>query len=37
MYAYKQIKYNYDEALIFEDDVILCDNFINIFNNYISQ
>ena len=37
MYAYKQIKDNYDEALIFEDDVILCDDFINIFNNYLTQ
>lgn len=37
MYAYNQIKDNYDEALIFEDDVILCDNFIDIFNNYLTQ
>jgi glycosyl transferase family 25 len=36
-YAYSQIKDNYNEALIFEDDIILCDNFINIFNNYITQ
>jgi GR25 family glycosyltransferase involved in LPS biosynthesis len=36
-YAYRQIKDNYNEGLIFEDDVILCDNFINIFNNYIAQ
>jgi GR25 family glycosyltransferase involved in LPS biosynthesis len=37
LYAYKQIKDNYDEALILEDDVILADNFINIFNNYLIQ
>jgi GR25 family glycosyltransferase involved in LPS biosynthesis len=37
MYAYKEIKNNYDEAIIFEDDIILCDNFINIFNNYLTQ
>ena len=37
MYAYKQIKNNYDEAIIIEDDVIFCDNFINIFNNYLTQ
>jgi glycosyl transferase family 25 len=37
MYAYKEIKNNYDEAIIFEDDVILCDDFINIFNNYLTQ
>jgi GR25 family glycosyltransferase involved in LPS biosynthesis len=37
MYAYKQIKDNYNEAIIFEDDVILYDNFINIFNQYLTQ
>jgi GR25 family glycosyltransferase involved in LPS biosynthesis len=37
IYAYNKIKDNYDEALIFEDDVILCDNFINIFNYYLTQ
>jgi glycosyl transferase family 25 len=39
------LKHNYvfniialtDCALIFEDDVILCDNFINKLNNYITQ
>lgn len=36
-YAYNQIKDNYDEALIFEDDVILSDNFITIFNNYLKE
>lgn len=36
-YAYTQIKNNYNEALIFEDDVILCDNFIHILNHYLSQ
>jgi GR25 family glycosyltransferase involved in LPS biosynthesis len=37
IYAYNKIKDNYDEALIFEDDVIFCDNFINIFNYYLTQ
>jgi GR25 family glycosyltransferase involved in LPS biosynthesis len=36
-YAYKQISDNYDNGLIFEDDVILSNDFVNIFNNYISQ
>jgi GR25 family glycosyltransferase involved in LPS biosynthesis len=36
-YAYKQIRDNYDNGLIFEDDVILSDNFINIFNKYITK
>jgi GR25 family glycosyltransferase involved in LPS biosynthesis len=36
-YAYNQIKNNYNEALIFEDDVILSDNFINILNNYLKE
>jgi GR25 family glycosyltransferase involved in LPS biosynthesis len=36
-YAYKQISENYDSGLIFEDDIILSDNFLNIFNNYITQ
>jgi GR25 family glycosyltransferase involved in LPS biosynthesis len=36
-YAYTQIKNNYEEALIFEDDVILSENFITIFNNYLKE
>ena len=36
-YAYKQISDNYDNGLIFEDDVILSDDFTNIFNKYITQ
>ena len=36
-YAYKEIATNYDSALIFEDDVILDDNFIDKLNNYITQ
>jgi GR25 family glycosyltransferase involved in LPS biosynthesis len=35
--AYKQISDKYDYGLIFEDDVILADNFINIFNKYLTQ
>lgn len=34
-YAYKQISDKYNNALIFEDDVILNDNFIEIFNEYM--
>jgi GR25 family glycosyltransferase involved in LPS biosynthesis len=37
MYAYKQINDNYENGLIFEDDIILSDNFINIFQKYITQ
>ena len=36
-YVYKLIAENYDNALIFEDDVILCDNFIEKLNNYITE
>ena len=36
-YAYKQISDNYENGLIFEDDIILSDDFINIFNKYITQ
>ena len=36
-YVYNIIAENYERALIFEDDVILCDNFIDNLNNYINQ
>ena len=36
-YAYKQTSDKYDNALIFEDDVILCDNFIEKLNNYMTE
>lgn len=36
-YVYKIIAENYESALILEDDVILCDNFIDKLNNYITQ
>jgi len=36
-YAYQKINDSYDNGLIFEDDVILSDNFINILNKYINQ
>jgi GR25 family glycosyltransferase involved in LPS biosynthesis len=36
-YAYKQISDNYDSGLIFEDDVILSDNFTAILDKYIRQ
>jgi len=36
-YVYKLIVEKYDNALIFEDDVILNDNFNEILNKYISQ
>jgi GR25 family glycosyltransferase involved in LPS biosynthesis len=37
MYAYKIIAEKYDNALIFEDDVILDDNFLEKFENYCKQ
>ena len=36
-YAYKQISEKYENGLIFEDDIILSDDFINTFNKYITQ
>ena len=36
-YAYKEIAEKYDDALILEDDAILCDDFLNKLNLYISQ
>jgi GR25 family glycosyltransferase involved in LPS biosynthesis len=36
-YAYKQISDKYYNGLIFEDDVILSDNFTDILNKYITQ
>jgi glycosyl transferase family 25 len=37
MYAYKIIAEKYDNGLIFEDDVILDDNFLEKFENYCKQ
>ena len=37
LYAYTEIKNKYDEALILEDDVILCDNFMTVLDNYMKQ
>jgi len=36
-YAYKEISEKYDCGLIFEDDIILSDNFVSIFNQYMKQ
>jgi len=36
-YAYKQISDKYYNGLIFEDDVILSENFTDILNKYITQ
>lgn len=36
-FAYREIMKHHDQALIFEDDVILSDNFIDIFNKYINE
>jgi GR25 family glycosyltransferase involved in LPS biosynthesis len=36
-YVYNIIAENYERALIFEDDVILCDNFMDKLNNYMTQ
>ena len=35
--AIEEISKKYESALIFEDDVILCDDFINKYNSYIEQ
>jgi glycosyl transferase family 25 len=37
LYAYKEIAAKYQGALILEDDAILHDNFIELFNSYIDQ
>lgn len=36
-YAYNEINQKYDYGLILEDDVLFCENFMNVFNNYTSQ
>ena len=36
-FVYKQICEKYDQALIFEDDIILSDNFLNKLKLYITQ
>jgi GR25 family glycosyltransferase involved in LPS biosynthesis len=36
-YAYQQIKEKYDQALIFEDDVLLCNHFTEILNYFLTQ
>lgn len=36
-YIYKLIAKNYENSLILEDDVVLCDNFNEILNKYINQ
>ena len=36
-YVYKLISENYENALIFEDDVVLHDNFTDILNKYMIQ
>jgi GR25 family glycosyltransferase involved in LPS biosynthesis len=35
-YAFRQIAEKYDNALIFEDDVLLCNDFISILNKYLN-
>jgi GR25 family glycosyltransferase involved in LPS biosynthesis len=37
IYAFKEISEKYDEGLILEDDIILDDNFAEIYNNYLSE
>ena len=34
IFAYNEIINKYDQALILEDDAILCENFLDIFNLY---
>lgn len=36
-YAYKQISKHYDSGLIFEDDVILSDDFVEKLNKYMTE
>lgn len=36
-YAYKQISENYEYGLIVEDDILLCDDFVNVLHLYIAQ
>jgi len=36
-YAWREIKEKYNEGLVLEDDVIFCDDFINILNKYLMQ
>ena len=36
-YVYKIISDHYENALIFEDDIVLCDNFSATLNKYINQ
>ena len=36
-YAFRQIAEKYDNAIIFEDDVLLCDNFIEKLNIYLKE
>jgi GR25 family glycosyltransferase involved in LPS biosynthesis len=37
IFGYKKILDKYENALIFEDDAILCENFIEIYNYYLTQ
>ena len=37
MHVFGIIANSYDQALILEDDAILCDNFLNKFNDYVKQ
>ena len=37
IFAYNEIINKYDQALILEDDAILCENFLDIFNHYLTQ
>jgi glycosyl transferase family 25 len=36
-HIYKEIKQNHESGLIFEDDIILSDNFSTILNTYVSE
>jgi hypothetical protein len=37
IHVYGMIANSYDQALILEDDAILCDSFLNKFNEYVKQ
>ena len=37
LYVYKLLAQGTEDALVFEDDIILCDNFMETLNKYLSQ
>ncbi len=37
LYLYKRLSEGIEDAIVFEDDVILCENFMEILNKYLTQ